>query len=241
MPFDPWEYLSFKQLKAVVESFPANQTRWSVKLRLFERTADEKIKWGGNVQTLLAGQPILQELKESSTSRISDMTITDLTSQEVVQLYEKVERANEAEDQSRRSVEMVDDTDSNGQECKAATMKREREAQRVQNHPLFAPFSCSATVSSTNLFTRESFEICERSYFVLNGTKFLASPQLWLPVLQTCKSIHCPIFYSSLQDIVPGCEYRADVLTPILIAQMQNVIDQQTKQPTNQKTVNMID
>ena len=235
MVFDPWHSLSLEQLKQLVKSFPAGKTRWSAKVRLFKRdssTSYPKLKQSASLNNVLTDHPLTRELK-STESRVTEITLSGLTCEEIIRLYEK-------EDESKRKVNEDDDEDDYDVKVTLTAQQkfsvgREREPKRVQNHPLYIPVSCTAHFApeSGNRFCRDTFQVCDEAYFVLKGNQFTKSgesiltAQEWLKILDTCVAMHCPIFYPSLQnDIEPGGEFQPDHLSPMLANHFRYTIQQ---------------
>jgi len=214
MVYDPWYELSTETFATIVACFPAETTKWTVTLRLLERLYNTEEKYDDFVQgstDSLARYPIFHRVE----ARIKEITLSNVTNFEVVDLYRQHRDSQPAGlCFVRGSRDDVDD--------------EEKEIERRKNHPLFSFVSCYADLDQnprwggcgTVQFERFAYLIVTGGEFaeVENKNPLILSIAQRIHLLKTCSVQRISVFYPSLQDgIKPGGEYKPDVLSPILL------------------------
>jgi hypothetical protein len=225
MVYDPWSELSTEAFATIVACFPTETTKWTVTLRLLERIYNTEEKYDDFVQgstDTLARYPIFH----SAAARIKEITLSNVTSSEVVDFYRKHRDSQPAGLCFVRGSR----DDANYEE---------KEIERRRNHPLFSFVSCYADLDQnprwsgcgTVQFDRFAYLIVTGKDFaqVENKNPLILSVAQRIHLLNTCLVKDIPVFYTALQDgIKPGGEYNPDVLSRILLNNFASSIASKT-------------
>jgi len=217
MVMDPWQTLSAQGFQEVVQCFPEAVTKWSVTLKLLNQKKQDEYE---NFLVLessdaLVHHPLFHKGAQN-VKHITDITVSNLSNSEIVELY-----ASHCAAQAPTNCRVFSSAEDQKKD-------EEESLERRRKHPMFSFQSCSAyLIKKDGFYYHDFFQFRCLQYFIITGEEFSKTNNEDTFVLTLAQRIHLlktlkgiPVFYPTLQNnIDPGWEYRRDFLSPTLLNQ----------------------